>query len=245
MFWYFCTFSFWYDFSIRRESLLCSSRRSPRLLYTLSNIAQLIRGAAAGSSVKPLKCECEIATEINALSGWLFCQAPGMDANKWDFHFIRWIFLSFLAVLPQKRISCTAASLTVADTVNYFFSLTLLRKVIWICRSFHDLFFHMWVKDSSGLSNFFFFCKFVNPYLTMKAFSEHWMHPTNYSASGHGSNLNCLPWSSVIVSLEQDTGVLDMKYTVFVFYSFLCSRFPSFHFNICHLAQPPCLALTL
>lgn len=71
------------------------------------------------------------------------------------------------------------------------------------------------------------------------------MHPTNYSASGQGSNLNCLPWSSVIVSLEQDTGVLDMKYTVFVFYSFLCSRFPSFHFNICHLAQPPCLALTL
>lgn len=102
--------------------------------------------------------------------GWLFWQAPGMDANKWDFHFIRWIFLSFLAMLPWKRTSCTAASLTVADAVNYFFSLTLLRKVIWICRSFHDLFFHMWVKDSSGLSNFFFFCKFVNPYLDYEGF---------------------------------------------------------------------------
>lgn len=106
---------FWYDFSIRRESLLCRSRRWPRLLCTLSNIAQFIRGAVAGSSVKSLKCECEIATGINSPSEWLFWQAPGMDANKWDFHFIRWIFMSFLSVLPWKRTLCTAA-----NALSYF-----------------------------------------------------------------------------------------------------------------------------
>lgn len=123
LFSYFCTFSFCYDFSIRIDSLLCSTRRWPRLLYTLSNIAQFIWGTVPGLSVKFLKCECEIATGINAPSGWLFWQAPGVDANKWDFHFIRWIFLSFLAVVPWKRTSHTAASLTVADVVNYFFPL--------------------------------------------------------------------------------------------------------------------------
>lgn len=165
LFWYFCTFSCCYHFSIRRESLLCRSRRWSRLLYTLSSIAQFIRAAVAGSSVKSLKCECGIATGINALSEWLFWQAPGMDANKWDFRFIRWIFVfSFCLALKKSLVHCCKPDSCWCSELFFLLYLTKesnldlqLISFSFVCGS-----------DSSGLNSILFF--FVNPYLDYEGF---------------------------------------------------------------------------
>lgn len=73
------------------------------------------------------------------------------------FTFYKMNLSAFSCCVSLKRISCNAASLTVADTVNNFFPPYLTKERNLNLQMFQDLFFHMWVKDSSGLSNIIFF----------------------------------------------------------------------------------------